>query len=43
MATNTKKSVSAGTNTVKYDHPPNPFLKPVKAKILNDVFEKNQV
>lgn len=35
-------SEELGTNAANSDHPPSPFLKPVKAKGLNDTSEKKE-
>ena len=35
-------SEELGTNAAKSDHPPSPFLKPIKAKGLNDRSEKRE-
>lgn len=35
-------SEELGTSAAKSDHPPSPFLKPIKAKSLSDTFEKKE-
>lgn len=35
-------SEELGTSAAKSDHPPSPFLKPIKAKSLKDTFEKKE-